>query len=140
MVAIRPADKSGRFFVTGHFFRFGIEVYDPANLGGDIPEMAERRGEVTDFDIGVGLLTVPDAVQEVLVMVGEREGAFHALSRLVAFQDHLPARFLAEDHHPLGAVEGVAVFVSLLKIRGPDPLFKNQLSRAQRTHPPGIQR
>lgn len=68
-----------------------------------------------------------DAVQEVLMMGRQRKRSGCARTRLVARQCHLPAVLFAQDHHALGAVEGVAVLVAFLEVRRPNPLFEDQL-------------
>jgi len=58
--------------------------------------------------------------------------AFHRFPWFVARSEQLPSVLLTQDHHPFGAVKGIAVLMAFLDIRGPDALFENELALAPR--------
>src|SRR5262245_35643967 len=79
-------------------------------------------------DVGPWLFRVPaDAVEEIAVMRLQVGPAALLRDRLVFRTVQLPANRVADDQHPLGAVERGTVLVSLLHVRRPDPLLEDEL-------------
>src|SRR5262249_61668313 len=68
-----------------------------------------------------------DRVDEVLVVARQIDLAGHLLQRLVPLAVELPPDAVADDEHPLRAVERGPVLVALLHIPAPDPLLEDEL-------------
>ena len=105
----------------------------------DVAEMAQRGREMVDLDVGVGTRSGLDAVPKVGVMGGEvRAAAGGFFDQLVARAVEFVAPDLAEDHHPVGAVVGVAVLEAFLHVGRPDALLKDQLLGTSRFGGSGV--
>lgn len=125
--SVLAAQQARGFGVAVEAFGGRIEAQFATDAGGEVAEVSEGGGEMSDFDVGVRSAVIPDGVEEVAVM-GERiEAGIEFFAELVLGAEELPARLFAEDEQAFGAVEGVAVFVGFLDVGRPDALFVDEL-------------
>ena len=135
--AILTAEQTIRFIVANDSFGLWIETDHASDAGRDVAEMRQAGRQVSDFDVGVrelGRVNLAasgegfvDAVEEVPVVSFTAVVSLALLEELVLRAEKLPAATLAEQHHPIRAVERVAVLEPLLHVGRPDALFKDEL-------------
>src|SRR5262249_19840050 len=116
------------FGVVRYLFPFRIELQDVSDPRGDVRQVNQRRRQEPGLDVGVELLLLaPNAVKKVLMVRGQVRTSGLLGNQGVSRTVDLPPDRMPDDRHPLRAVEGRTVFVSLLDIRRPDPLLENEL-------------
>ena len=126
--AIAAADHGRRRRVALDLFACRVETERPADAGGDVRQVHDRRGPVPRHDVRVGLLlATANAVEEVLMVRVQVRPTGPLGDELVAWPVEPPADRVADDHHAAGAIERGAVAVAVFGVRRPDPLFEDQL-------------
>src|SRR5688572_26609492 len=125
--AILTANQTICLLITNNLLSFRIELQHPPDARRYIPQMAERGGKMADLDVSIGPFPVLDALEKIAMMRWPIWFAAHFITRLVARAEQLPAVPFAENEHPLGAIERIAVLVTFLHVGRPDALLKDQL-------------
>jgi len=128
-VAVGAADELVGFDVADHFLD-GVKVQRLLLAAGDVRQVDKARRKMPFLHVGVGSFAAPDALDEVGMVGDEVRRTAPFLSWLVPRAKDLEADAVAEDQHPLGAIEGGSVLISFLHVRRPIPLLENELPLA----------
>src|SRR5262245_15651224 len=82
---------------------------------------------MSNLDVRIGWAILLDTIQEITVMSKTVGLPGHRLAQFIARAVQLKSSSFAQDQNTFGAVKGVAVFMTFLGVRRPEPLFVNEL-------------